>query len=164
MPPTGGPIMIKEAIERYAAGAAVPGRAIAGLTAADMNALPGPGAWSIQQLIIHLMDSDLIASDRMKRIAAEERPLIIGYNETAFVKNLGYEKLDAGAACELFRANREMTAAVLRNLPETAFSKWGVHNENGKMLLIDLVKGYANHLEHHLKFLNEKRKNLGKGV
>ena len=30
-----------------------------------MLAFPIPGTWSIQQIIMHLMDSDLIASDRM---------------------------------------------------------------------------------------------------
>lgn len=156
--------MIKDAIDRYAAGAELPARAIQGLTSADLNAFPGPGAWSIQQLVIHLMDSDLIGSDRLKRLAAEDRPLIIGYSENAFIKNLGYEKLDPAAACEIFRLNRVMTAAVLRNLPEESFSRWGVHNEKGKVTLLEMVKGYAHHLDHHLKFLYEKRKNLGKGL
>lgn len=156
--------MIREAIERYAAGATAPARAIQGLTKEDLSAFPGPGAWSIQQLVVHLMDSDLIASDRMKRVAAEERPLIIGYNEGLFIKNLSPEKVDAAAACELFRLNREMTAGVLRNLPEAAFSKWGVHNERGKVTLLELVTGYAEHLEHHLKFLSDKRARLGKGM
>ena len=58
-------------IERYAAGANVPAEAIRGLTPTDLNAFPVPGTWSIQQIVIHLMDSDLIGSDRMKRVAAE---------------------------------------------------------------------------------------------
>jgi hypothetical protein len=49
-----------------------------------MRAFPVPGTWSIQQIVLHMMDSDLIASDRMKRVIAEDRPTLIGYNETAF--------------------------------------------------------------------------------
>jgi len=45
-------------------------------------AVPVPGTWSLQQIAIHMMDSDLIASDRMKRIASMDKPLLCGYDET----------------------------------------------------------------------------------
>ena len=154
--------MNRQVIEDYAAGATLPAKAITGLTRDELNAHPVPGTWSIQEIVLHLTASDLIASDRMKRVAAEERPLIIGYNETLFTKHLGYDKLDTRLACEVFEKNRVMTAAVLRNLPEPAFARAGVHNERGLLTLEGLVKGYVDHLNHHLKFLYEKRRLLGK--
>jgi hypothetical protein len=155
--------MNRSLIERYAAGAAVPGEAIRGLTAAELNAFPVPGTWSIQQIIIHLMDSDLIGADRMKRVAAEHTPpQLIGYDETAFAKNLTYDKLDPVQACEVFRLNRLLTATVLRNLPDAAFTRHGMHSERGRETLAELLEGYAEHLDHHMKFLKEKRKLLGK--
>jgi len=155
--------MDRALIERYAAGAAVPAEAIRGLTPSELNAFPVPGTWSIQQIVVHLMDSDLIGSDRMKRVAAENvPPQLIGYDETAFAKNLPYEKLDPAQACEVFRLNRLLTAAVLRNLPDSAFTRHGMHSERGRETLADLVEGYVEHLEHHMKFIREKRKLLGK--
>jgi hypothetical protein len=156
--------MDRSLIERYAAGASVPGEAIRGLTTAELNAFPVPGTWSIQQIIIHLMDSDLIGADRMKRVAAENTmPQLIGYDETAFAKNLSYDKLDPAQACEVFRLNRLLTATVLRNLPDAAFERAGMHSERGRETLAHLVKDYAEHLEHHMKFLRDKRRLLGKG-
>ncbi len=154
--------MDRRSIDEYASGAALPARAIAGLTREDLNAHPVPGTWSIQEIVLHLMDSDLIGADRMKRVAAEERPLIIGYNETLFTKHLGYDRLDPRLACEVFEKNRQITAAMLRNLPESAFARTGVHNEKGTVTLDGLVKGYVDHLNHHLRVLYEKRKLLGK--
>jgi len=155
--------MDRTLIDRYAAGASVPGAAIRGLTAAELNAFPVPGTWSIQQIVVHLMDSDLIGSDRMKRVAAENvPPQLIGYDETAFAKNLHYEKLDPVQACEVFRLNRLLTATVLRNLPDTAFERHGMHSERGRETLLELLEGYADHLDHHLKFIKEKRKLMGK--
>ena len=154
--------MDREAIERYAAGADVPARAIKGLSRDDLLATPVPGTWSIQQIIFHLMDSDLIASDRMKRVAVEEHPTLIGYNETAFAANLGYNNIDPQIACELFRLNRELTAAVLRQLPAEAFERTGQHNEDGVNSLAELVDGYVEHLDHHMKFIRHKRELLGK--
>lgn len=154
--------MIKQAVDRYAAGAVVPGKWIKGLTRDDLLAVPVAGKWSVQQLVQHVLDSDLIASHRMKRIIAEENPLLIGYDETLFAQKLGYERLDAGLACELFRLNRELTAQILRGLPEDAFQRGGVHNQYGRQTLGELVQMYGGHLDHHAPFMVEKRKRLGK--
>lgn len=155
-------MMNRELIERYAAGAGVPARAIIGLTRADLLAFPVPGTWSIQQIILHLMDSDLIGSDRMKRMAAMDRPELIGYDETAFASRLGYEHLAADDAAEIFRRNRLMTADILRRLPDSAFVRGGRHSERGEVTLGQFVVEYQEHLEHHLEFIREKRRLLGK--
>lgn len=154
--------MNPELIEKYAAGADVPARSIVGLERADLLAFPVPGTWSIQQIILHLMDSDLIGADRMKRVAAEEEPTLVGYNETAFANRLGYEHLSVRDAAEIFRLNRLMTAEILRRLPPAAFQRTGQHTERGKVTLEELLAGYVEHVDHHLKFILEKRKLLGK--
>jgi hypothetical protein len=154
--------MDRTLIESYAAGADVPAKAIRGLSKAELNAHPVAGTWSIQQVILHLMDSDLIASDRMKRVIAEDNPKIIGYDETAFSNKLFYEELDPALACEAFRINRSLTADILRRVPDSAFSRVGQHSERGPVTLENFVQTYVGHLEHHMKFLREKRKVLGK--
>jgi hypothetical protein len=154
--------MNRESIEKYAAGADVPARAIEGLSREQLLAFPVPGTWSIQQIILHLMDSDLIAADRMKRVAAEDHPTLIGYNETAFAKNLAYEEVSAQDAAEIFRLNRRMTAELMRRLPDAAFNRTGLHNERGEVTLEYLLETYTGHLDHHVKFIKEKRKLLGK--
>ncbi len=150
------------AIDRFAAGAGTPAAWIRGLSPQELTAFPVPGTWSIQQLVHHVLDSDLIAVHRMKRIIAEENPLLIGYDETLFAKKLGYERMDVAMACECFRLNRELMVQILRGLPEEAFTRTGVHNQYGKLTLLDLVKTYIKHLEHHETFLREKRARLGK--
>lgn len=154
--------MERSLIEAYEKGGGVLREAIAGLSREDFLAVPVAGSWSIQQIVLHLMDSDLIASDRMKRIIAEENPAIIGYDETAFSVKLCYEKQDPVKAAEIFRLNREMTAVILKSLPGEAFERVGTHNERGKMTLGGMVDLYVQHLEHHLRFLRHKRQLLGK--
>jgi len=151
-----------EMIEEYARGGGVLTQAIQGLTPADFAALPVPGTWSIGQIVLHLMDSDLIASDRMKRMIAEDNPTLIGFNETLFAQKLHYDKLDPFLAAEIFAKNRQLTAVILRNLPESAFARVGTHNERGKITLGEMVGLYSWHLEHHLKFLRHKKQLLGK--
>jgi uncharacterized damage-inducible protein DinB len=155
--------MDRSLIDRYEADADLPARSIAGLSPDDLKAFPGPGAWSVQQVILHLMDSDLIGADRMKRVAAEPKPpALIGYDETAFASQLHYHDQDPVTACEVFRLNRRRTATVLRRLPDEAFAKIGNHSERGPETLEQLVRDYVEHARYHLKFISDKRARLGK--
>ena len=148
-------------IHRYEQGATAPARAIDGLSREQLTAFPIPNTWSIQQVILHLMDSDLIASERMKRTIAMDRPLILGYDETLFTQRLHYHDQDPHAAAELFRLNRTMTASLLRALPAEAWARTLIHSERGLETLEHLVRGYCDHLDHHLKFITAKRQALG---
>jgi len=148
-------------IDQYEQGADELTRSLEGLTRDDLFAHPAAG-WSIQEIVIHMMDSDLIGADRMKRTIAEERPSLLGYDETAFAKHLHYELQDARAAAAVFAANRKLFAVVLRALPPETFDRFGMHSERGRETLGELLEGYVQHLEHHLDFLRKKRALLGK--
>lgn len=156
--------MDRTMIERYAAGARVPLQWIEGLSREELNATPVAGKWSVQQVVLHVLDSDLIATHRMRRMVAEENPLLLAYDETLFAVNLFYERMEARRACELFALNREFTVEMLRMLPDAAFERTGVHNQRGKITLAQTVESYVRHVEHHGGFVAEKRRVLGKGA
>jgi hypothetical protein len=149
-------------IDLFEAGAPIPAAAIAGLTPAELNAFPVPGTWSIQQIIVHRWESDLAAVHRMRRVIAEDNPLLIAYDETACAANLMYEHEDLTRVCRMFEDQRRMMAAMLRRLPEEAFARCGVHNQRGKVTLRDFVQIYVDHVRGHMKHLLRKRDLLGK--
>lgn len=149
-------------IEHFERGADRVREAVVGLDRADLLAFPVPGTWSIQQIVVHLLDSDLVAVHRMKRIAAEDAPLLIGYDETKFANTLFYDDQPIGDAIDLFDRNRRLFAPVLRRLPDEAFARWGVHNYRGRVTLGEMVGDYVEHVEHHLRFVRKKRALLGK--
>lgn len=149
-------------IDRYENQADVPRRAIEWLSAEDLNAHPVPGTWSIQRLIVHLLESDLVSTHRMRRIAAERTPLLIAYDETAMAETLGYEHEDLRLITDLFEKNRRWTAAWLRRMPDETFERRGVHNQSGLVTLARVVQSYVDHVDHHMRFLREKRERLGK--
>jgi len=154
--------MDRELIEQYAHDGEKLRLAVRGLTDEDLKKFPVPGTWSIQQIVIHLMDSELISAERMKRMIAEDNPTLIGYDETKFSKNLHYHDQSAADAITILDLNRKLFARVLRRLPDEAFNRTGTHNERGKLLLGQYLQSTVNHLEHHLKFIHEKREKLGK--
>lgn len=135
---------------------------IAGLTREQLNAHPVPGTWSIQQVVFHTLDSDLVATDRMKRIIAMDLPLLMNYDESRYAGLLSYDKRDASRACDLFASNRRYTAELLALLPDDAFERQGVHSVRGLITLESLITGYIEHVIHHRKFIVAKRQALGK--
>lgn len=154
--------MSKELIERFVADADVIGRLTRGLSPEELRSFPVAGTWSLQQLCAHLLDSDLIAVHRMKRIIAEDAPLLISYDETAFVAALHYQDLSITTIAELFRLNRLHMAEILEKLPDPAFDRHGIHSQRGRITLRENLEVYVHHVAHHLKFAREKRARLGK--
>jgi len=154
--------LLIDLLDTYAGQADNLTKSIAGLTREELLAFPVPGTWSIQQIVLHLVDSDLVHSDRMKRVIAEDKPLLIGYDESKFAARLHYDAQDITLACEIFSRNRHQMAGLLRHLVDADFQRVGIHNERGKVTLADLISGDVDHLSHHLKFIHEKRRLLGK--
>lgn len=155
------PAAISQALDAFAAGAHAPMRWIAGLSRDQLLSRPVANSWSMQTLILHMLESDLAAVHRMRRVVAEEMPLLIAYDETLAAKHLAYEQADAKQVCELFAATRAFAASWLRTVPAASFARCGVHNQRGKVSLIDFVDIYVEHVNHHERFAMEKRKAMG---
>jgi uncharacterized damage-inducible protein DinB len=149
-------------LDKYACGGATLKSAIAGLSADVLRWHPsadaGIGLWSIQQIVLHLMDSDLIWTARMKTIIAEDNPVIVGYDESKFADRLLYDEQDAARAAEIFDLNRRQFAAVLQKLGDAVFARTGRHAEVGTITLWTSVEWMAKHVDHHLKFIELKRR------
>jgi uncharacterized damage-inducible protein DinB len=156
--------MDRRLIDDYVAGGAKLRQSVAGLSREDLTAKPGPGKWSIQELVLHLADSDSISIDRMKRILTEENPPLLYADETAYVDRLYSHDQSLEDALTLFEVGRRQFARVLKKLPNEAFERVGTHNRKGPVTMGAMVKSYIDHVDYHLKFLYDKRANLGKPV
>jgi len=113
---------------------------VEGLTREELLARPGPGLWSIQEVVIHLADSDAISIDRMKRVVTEDNPPLLYADETAYVERLHCDQQDVADALLLFEVGRRQWARTLRCLPEHDFARTGHHNRRGSMTLGGLAR------------------------
>ena len=154
--------MDRQLIEAYVACGPRLRQAVAGLSPEDLTARPGPGKWSILELVLHLTDSDCISIDRMKRMLTEDNPSLLYADETAYVDRLFSHDQSLEDSLTLFEVGRRQFARVLRKLPDEAFARYGTHNRRGKVTLGHMVQDYIEHVDYHLKFLFEKRARLGK--
>ena len=151
-------------LDRYADGGLLLTQAVANLSPEHARARPGPGAWSITELAAHLVDSDLVMADRIKRIIAEDDPTLQAFPENAWLDRLDSARMPLADAAALFAANRKWIAHLLRGLDDAAYRRTGTHTELGRQTLAEVVVRAVHHLDHHLKFLYAKRANLGVAI
>jgi uncharacterized damage-inducible protein DinB len=155
------PVSSRDAlIESYLASLPRLRRAVADLGPDRIKARPVPGKWSTLEVVCHLVDSEQAWCHRMKRVIAEDRPLLIGYDETRFTAGLPYHEADLEHELALLEGMRHQMARILRGLPEAAWSRTGVHNERGLMTLEEMLQAESDHVPHHLAQILEKRKAL----
>jgi len=151
-------------IDEYLAGPAKLRDAIAGMTPEQIDASPIEGKWSTCQVICHLADFELIMADRIKRIIAEENPTMFGGNPDLFAARLAYDRRDIEEELQLIEAVRKHLARILLTLTPDDFTRTGIHSERGPVTLEQLLKMIANHIPHHVRFIEEKRAALKKSA
>src|ERR1700691_1192245 len=97
--------MNRKIIDEFEVAGAKLRRVIAGLEKEHFLWVPPPGAgiglWTIQQVVLHLMDDELIWTARMKTMIAEDNPEIIGFDESKFAARLHSEEQDAEIAVRI---------------------------------------------------------------
>jgi uncharacterized damage-inducible protein DinB len=136
-------------------------RIVSDMTSEQLTARPVAGRWSTLEVVCHLVDSEQAWCHRMKRVIAEENPLIIGYDETRFTASLAYHAHDLEEELTLLDCMRKQMGRVLTGLPAEAWARTCVHSERGLMTLTDMLKAEVDHIPHHIRHIGEKRAALG---
>ncbi len=153
---------IPELLDRFDRQPAEIRAAVRGLDAAEISSFPVPGKWSIQQLVIHLSDAEASFADRMRRLIAEEHPILLAWDEKRFIDRLMYDQQSVEDAVTLIELTRRQLGRVLRRLSPDGFARTGQHSQRGRQTLAEVLAFDVNHMAHHLMFLHEKRSRLGK--
>lgn len=71
----------------------------------------------------------------------------MGYDQDGWAAVFDYHRLPMEASLAVVDAVRAATAALLRTLPEDAWSREGTHTESGRYTAEDGIRIYADHLE-----------------
>jgi uncharacterized damage-inducible protein DinB len=148
-------------IDSYESGGTRLRNAVAGLSREQLTAFPIPSTWSIHQIVIHLMHAETYASLRITQAIAEEVPLVMDWNENAFIERLPSHVIPLDLAQTAFDATRRVTASILRTLQADDWERVAVHSKRGRMTVLQMLESYDRHLTHHLSFVDRKRKLVG---
>lgn len=158
---TPGSQEISAEIERYRGGIAALRAVCADLTTDQLSARPVAGRWSLLECLCHIADFEPILAYRMKSMLAFENPELVGIDETEYGKALRYQERDAQTELAVFSSTREQMLGILQHLRPEEFVRTGRHTELGNITVWTYVRASSGHVEHHMRFMNEKRVAFG---
>jgi uncharacterized damage-inducible protein DinB len=148
-------------VQEYLTGPQQLRQAVNGLSKEQLLAKPIAGKMSTLEVVCHLSDFDPIYVERMKRVIAMDKPTVLGADEDLFAQKLCYHDRDVEEELTLLGVTRQSMARILKKLPLEAWSREGIHSERGTMSLQKMVETMNDHIPHHVKFIEEKRKAIG---
>jgi hypothetical protein len=135
-------------MDRYRTGAAVVAEALAGATDAELDAHPADGGWTAREVAIHLPDSEMSGAIRLRRLIAEEQPVIQAYDQDVYAQRLYYDRPIAASLAAL-AAVRTLTAELLDCLTEDEWQHTGTHSEAGAFSVSTWLEMYGAHAHDH---------------
>jgi len=138
-------------IAQYADGPRRLRQAFGGVPAEARQWRPAPAEWSAHEVVVHCADSETHAASRIRILLSSEDPLIQGYDEAAWARDLGYHAHPIDLALAVVDAVRANTTILLRRLPDAAWARVGHHTESGRYTADDWLRIYADHLENHAR-------------
>jgi DinB superfamily len=139
----------QELISQYEAGYDEVVKSLDGFPAdkLTMNALPGK--WSACEIVQHLADSEMNSAIRLRRLLAEDRPVIHAYDQEDYARRLKYNERDMMPALESLRSSRATTAQLLTRMSDEDWKREGWHPESGLYSAEIWLKIYAAHAHNH---------------
>jgi hypothetical protein len=136
-------------IERYKAGPDIVDEALAAICDAELDARPENGGWTAREVAHHLGDSEMTSAIRIRRLLAEDEPVISAYDEEEFVRRLFYAERPIDSSLEAMRAARRTTAEILDRLSDEDWARQGRHSESGTYGVETWLEVYAAHAHDH---------------
>jgi hypothetical protein len=140
----------RELLDRYRTGTAA---VLASLDGADDRELDRPPAtaddWTPRQIAHHLADSESMAYVRLRRLIAEDEPVIQGYDEPEWARRLHYEQRPIEASLAVLAAVRTASLELLERLTPDEWARTGTHTESGPYGVEMWLATYAGHPHEH---------------
>ncbi|HEY6766398.1 MAG TPA: DinB family protein [Candidatus Sulfotelmatobacter sp.] len=131
------------------------GRLIAGVPMAKLRSRPAPGKWSVNEIIAHLADTEIVGGFRMRLILGAPGTPIAGFDQDSWVIAGHYSKRDPQKSLEQFRCVRDANLFLLKSLEPEQWKHHGVHAERGVETIEHIVRMFAGHDINHLRQIEE---------
>jgi hypothetical protein len=135
-------------IKRYRDGVRVVREAVASLSLTDLDRHASQ-AWSAREVVHHIADAELVESHRLRRILAEDYPILPWVDEEQDARRLHYER-PIEASVSLFVALVEANASLLESLAPDDWLRFGAHTRTGRYSIDDWLQGMSTHAHDHV--------------
>jgi len=126
-------------------------RLIKGQPSAKLRKRPAPGKWSVNEILAHLADTEIIVGFRIRLVLGAPGSSFVAVDQDSAVTSGHYEKRDPHKSVEQFRVIREANLALLKSLTPGQWKHYGIHSERGQETIEHMVRMYAGHDINHLR-------------
>jgi hypothetical protein len=116
-----------------------------------------PEAWSIKEIIGHLIDSAANNHQRFIRAQQADHLTFPGYDQDAWVRLQGYQERPWLELIEFWALSNRHLSQTIRRIPDSAERVTCRIGDGDAVTLRFLVEDYVAHLRHHLKQIQERR-------
>ena len=124
-------------------------RLIAGRSDETLTRSPAPGKWSVAQILGHLAEGEIVLGYRMRSMLAESGCAIAAYDQARWAESMRYEGIPAATSLERFAQLRAWNLAMLKDLSDEEWERFGLHSERGRESVRDTARLYAGHDLNH---------------
>src|SRR5262245_30820810 len=150
----------RDLIAKYAAGYDEVTSALEGFPKDRLTANLIPGKWSAAEIVQHLADSEMTSAIRLRRLLAEDNPVIQGYDQDLYATRFRYNERDIAPALEAFRGARATTVQLIVRMTEEDWRREGTHTESGRYTAEDWLAIYGAHAHGHADQIRRLREKL----
>jgi DinB family protein len=120
----------------------------AGLTAAQLQAIPGPDQWSANDVLAHLRSCADVWGDCITTLLEQDAPTLRAVSPRAWIQKTNYREQQFRRSLRAFAAQRADLLTVLEPLSPRAWSRTATVTGAGKRLT-STVLSYAQRLAVH---------------
>ena len=131
---------------------------IVGLSAEQLARRPAPHKWSIQEIVAHLADDELVGAYRLRMILSNSGTPIQAFDQDVWAVAGRYDRIEVRTSLELFRILRQANLALLRSLDSAEWEMFGVHAERGVETVRDIAMYFAGHDINHFQQIEAIRR------
>lgn len=117
---------------------------------AQLSVRPSPTKWSVQEIVAHLADDELVGAYRIRLILSSPGTAIQSFDQDLWASIGSYNALPIGQSLELFRLLRKANLSLFKALTPDQWQLYGVHAERGRESIQDIATYYAGHDMNHL--------------
>jgi len=141
----------KDPLRLQAAAPARLKKLLQGVSSTKARKRPAPGKWSIQEIVAHIADTELVGGYRIRAILGAPGTEVIGFDQDVWVTALHYDKRDLKKSFEQYRMLRKANLELLQSLTPQQWKHYGNHNERGQETVETIAKMFAGHDINHFQ-------------
>ena len=125
------------------------------ITEEQSNYAYAEGKWTINELLVHLIDTERIFCNRALRFARNDKTDLPGYDHDEYVKFSDCKSRNISDIHKEYNIVRQGTIALFKSFTPDMLAKEGTANGN-KLTVLAIGYIIAGHETHHVNVLDEK--------